>query len=310
MSSDRQLAVTLGDPNGVGPEIAAGVIAGLSDAERRRIIVIGDSTLLQARFAHLSLIEHFPIEIPGYNCRPGYKDPLAGESAFRSLRRAVELAKGGFIKAIVTAPISKETVVAAGHPDFIDHTTFFGREFGVPDPAMLFESPDMRVLLATIHLPLSEVPRAITSDRIEKSLNHALSYGRKALGLDWPRVVVCGLNPHAGEGGLLGKEESEVIAPVAEAFRERGEAVIGPLPADTVFSQLRAGKWDIALAMYHDQGLAPFKLLHFHDGVNVTLGLPVIRTSPDHGTAWDLAGKGTADIGSMKSAMNLAFRLL
>jgi 4-hydroxythreonine-4-phosphate dehydrogenase len=306
----ERVALTLGDPNGVGPEISLRSLERLDPVRRKRVIVIGADVFLERLFGGLADVKLLPVNVPGYRVRPGIKDPLAGEAAYRCISEAASLALSHACGAIVTAPLSKETVVSAGHPDFVDHTTFFGRAFGVPDPSMLFDAPDMRVILATIHLPLSKVSEALTRETVSRAVSRALDYCRKALGIEKPRVVVCGLNPHAGEGGLLGTEEAENIAPAVLAFREAGELVEGPLPADTVFPFLRNGKWDIAVAAYHDQGLTPFKLLHFHDGVNVTLGLPVVRTSPDHGTAWDLAGTGRADHRSMDAAIDLAFRLL
>jgi len=220
------------------------------------------------------------------------------------------MAGKGEIDAVVTAPVSKELIVKSGISGFVDQTTYFAGRFGVKNYNMLFYSGTMKVLLVTIHIPVSEVSSSLTAERmaiaIENSVRFCLSeYGDKR----FFRIAVCGLNPHAGEGGLIGNEDKDIIQPAVNHYLNMGYNIEGPLPADTVFDKAENGYYQLVIAAYHDQGLAPFKLLHFNDGVNVTLGLPFIRTSPDHGTAFDLAGKGKADYGSMLSAIRLAIKL-
>lgn len=210
--------------------------------------------------------------------------------------------------AIVTAPISKEAWALAGHGDFPGHTELLAARFNAPRAAMMFEADPLRVILVTTHIPLSEVARAVTAERVLDviEMGHGACVG---LGVEKPRIAVCGLNPHAGEQGLLGDDEQRVIVPAMERARAKGMDVAGPFPGDTVFNAAVRKRYDLVVAMYHDQGLIPVKLLAFDRAVNVTLGLPTVRTSPDHGTAFDIAGRNVADPGSMGAAIDLAIRL-
>ncbi|MGA2143099.1 MAG: 4-hydroxythreonine-4-phosphate dehydrogenase PdxA [Brevinematales bacterium] len=313
MKNDK-IALTLGNPNGIGPEISAGALSGLKVEERSRFIVIGDGPSFRYYFGPLprsgiSFIEIYPPSGIEYKFNPGSQDAPSGAMSWLFLNKAAELAKNGSVKAIVTAPISKDLIVRAGHGEFTDHTTFLARYFGAEHVSMMFYSKDMKVILATIHLSLRSVPDSLTLEAVRTAVKNALLFGERFEGRRY-RVAVCGLNPHAGENSLMGSEEKDVIAPVIREYHEKGyNGVVGPIPADTAFYRAYRGEFDCVAAMYHDQGLAPFKLLHFEDGVNVTLGLPVFRTSPDHGTAFDIAGKGKAISRSMEEAMGLALKL-
>ena len=237
----------------------------------------------------------------------GQPDPRNAHSLLDGLRRGVEGCVSGEFGALVTAPLQKSSIIDAGIA-FTGHTEFLAELTSTPLPVMLLASDDMRVALATTHLPLRDVPDAITVDGLVAVIDVLNRDLRLRFGIEQPAIVVCGLNPHAGEGGHLGKEDAAVIEPAVAACRERGIDVRGPLPADTAFTPA-AGPSDAILAMYHDQGLPVIKYAGFGNAVNVTLGLPMIRTSVDHGTALDLAGKGEADPGSLIAAVRLAATL-
>jgi 4-hydroxythreonine-4-phosphate dehydrogenase len=281
------IAITSGDPSGIGPEVAAKAAA--------------DARVLAA----CEPIVYAPP--PGARFAPGVLSGEAGRAAYDLIVRAVDDARRGEVQAIATAPINKEAFRLAGlqwsgHTDLLAHLT------GARNVAMMFHSDALRVVLATVHIALSEVPRALTQAVMETTI--ALT-ARELPRFDKiaPRIAVAGLNPHAGEHGLFGREEAAAIAPAIEACRGRGIDVSGPFPADTVFVRASRGDFDVVIACYHDQGLIPVKLLAFGKAVNVTLGLPIIRTSVDHGTAFDIAGKGRADPDSMVAAVLLAARL-
>jgi 4-hydroxythreonine-4-phosphate dehydrogenase len=282
-----RIAITAGDPAGIGPEIAS---RAAEDARVRDVcepIVYGPP--------------------PGATFPPGVLSAAAGRAAYDTIVRAVDDARSGEVAAIATAPINKEAFRLAGlqwsgHTDLLAHLT------GARDVAMLFHSDELRVVLATVHIALADVPRTLTSSLMERTI--ALT-ARELPRFDkiTPRIAVAGLNPHAGEHGLFGCEETDVIVPAIEACRRRGIDVSGPFPADTVFVRARRGEFDVVIACYHDQGLIPVKLVAFGKAVNVTIGLPIVRTSVDHGTAFDIAGKGVADPESMVAAVLLAARL-
>ena len=237
----------------------------------------------------------------------GQPDPRNAQSLLDGLRRGVDGCVSGEFGALVTAPLQKSSIIDAGIA-FTGHTEFLAELTSAPLPVMLLASDDMRVALATTHLPLRDVPDAITIDGLMAVIDVLNRDLQLRFGIERPAIVVCGLNPHAGEGGHLGKEDAAVIEPAVAACRERGIDVRGPLPADTAFTPA-AGPSDAILAMYHDQGLPVIKYAGFGNAVNVTLGLPIIRTSVDHGTALDLAGKGEADPGSLLAAVRLAATL-
>ncbi len=227
----------------------------------------------------------------------------SGEAQFRFIEAAVEDARRGNIEAVVTLPINKEAIKLAGFP-FPGHTEFLAYSFGVKNFAMMLANKKLKVVLLTTHLPLREVPERVKKEAVLEKL--------KLIERTFPgsRIAVCGLNPHAGEGGLFGREEIEEILPAVEEARTLGIEVHGPFPSDTIFNRAVSGEFDVVLSMYHDQGLIPVKLTGFGSSVNVTLGLPIVRTSVDHGTAYDIAGKGIANTGSFKEAVTFALDMV
>lgn len=282
-----RVAITSGDPAGIGPEVAARA------AE--------DPNVLDA----CEPILYTPPA--GVTFVPGVLNGEAGRAAYDVIVRAVEDAKRGVVQAIATAPVNKEAFRLAGlrwtgHTDLLAHLT------ESPHVAMMFYADAIRVVLATVHIPLAEVSRALTAASLEATIT-LTARELPSFGVPRPRIAVAGLNPHAGEHGLFGREEQTAIAPAIEACRARGIDVSGPFPADTVFLRARRGEFDVVVACYHDQGLIPVKLVAFGQAVNVTLGLPIVRTSVDHGTAFDIAGKGVANPESMIAAVLLAAKL-
>ncbi len=295
------LLVTPGDPAGIGPEVAAKALRALDVAA----ILVGDAAAIERWTGPLPrLAAVAPVEGPAI-----FEPAVGAEPVEVAAVRAATLAcLEGRARALVTGPIHKKRLADRGfaHPG---HTGFLGALCGVPEPVMAFVSGEIRVALVTVHLPLSAVPAAITAERVRHTARTAAAALRQHLHIDRPRLLVCGLNPHAGDGGLLGSEEGEVIQPACEELRAEGLDVRGPMPAEAAFVAARSGAGDLVVAMYHDQGLAPLKVLSFGRSVNWTLGLPVVRTSVDHGTADDIAGRGLADEGSMVAAIELALSL-
>jgi 4-hydroxythreonine-4-phosphate dehydrogenase len=285
-----RIGVTVGDPAGVGPEIACKAAADARLAERCEIVLYGPHTAEElAPFTR------------------GRVSPEAGRTAYDAVVRAVADARAGRIDAVATAPINKEAFAAAGLP-WRGHTDLLAHLTGASRVAMMFYAESLRVILATVHIPLSQVPLALTRETVEGVIGLAAAELPR-FGIPSPRLALAGLNPHAGEHGLMGHEDEAVLAPAVEACRARGVLVSGPWPADTVFVRAVRGEFDAVVACYHDQGLIPVKLVAFGQAVNVTLGLPIIRTSVDHGTAFDIAGQGIADPSSMIEAIGLAARL-
>ena len=285
-----RIGITAGDPAGIGPEISA---KATDDAGLRAMcepIVYGPVTAA---------------ELAGFV--RGRVTAAAGRAAYDAIVRAVEDARAGRIDAIVTAPINKEAFAEAGLP-WPGHTDLLAHLTGAPRVAMMFYADALRVVLATVHVPLRQVPEVLTRARLEDTIELSAAELPR-FGLPSPRLAVAGLNPHAGEHGLLGHEEDDVIAPAIAACASRGIDVRGPFPADTLFNRAMKGEFDAVIACYHDQGLIPVKLVAFGRAVNVTLGLPIIRTSVDHGTAFDIAGRGIADPSSLIEAVRLAVRL-
>ena len=282
-----RVAITTGDPAGIGPEVAA------KAAVDPRVLAACEPRLYGPP--------------AGVAFAAGELSAAAGRAAFDVIVRAVADAQRGEVQAVATAPVNKEAFRLAGlewsgHTDLLAHLT------GSNPVAMMFYSEALRVVLATVHIPLAEVPRALTRASLEATID-LTARELPRFGIPQPRIAVAGLNPHAGEHGLFGREEETAIGPAIEACRARGIDVSGPYPADTVFVRARRGDFDVVVACYHDQGLIPVKLVAFGQAVNVTLGLPIIRTSVDHGTAFDIAGKGVADPESMITAVLLAARL-
>jgi len=306
--SAARLALTVGDPAGIGPEIVLKALA----AERRppaEWVVYGPAAALEERARRFGLPGPAALAatVVDVACGPvplGEVSAEGGRAAAAAVQAAAADAVAGRVRGLVTAPLNKESLRAAGHP-WPGHTELLAEAAGVRDVAMLFVGGGLRVALLTIHRSLRSVPDAITrveAERVVRLVHRELP----RLGAKERRIALCGVNPHAGEHGLFGREDEEVLRPAALALRAEGIAVSGPLPADTVFVRAQAGEFDAVVAAYHDQGLVPVKLLAFGRAVNVTLGLPFVRTSVDHGTAFDIAASGTADAGSLLEAMSLA----
>lgn len=296
-----RIAITTGEPAGIGPQIARAALDAIPPGVQA--VLIGDTALLQGATA---AIEHVPLVAP---VTPGQLDPRNARYVLGVLDRAIAGAQSGEYDAIVTAPVHKGVINEAGVP-FTGHTEYLAEKTHTPHVVMLLAGGSLRVALATTHRPLAQVPAAITPALLAQTFDVLHTDLVRRFRISAPRIAVCGLNPHAGEGGHLGREEIDVIAPAIDAARARGLHIEGPLPADTVFVPAQAARFDAIVAMYHDQGLAPFKQIHFGDGVNVTLGLPFVRTSVDHGTALNLAGTDKADAGSLRAALRLAAALV
>lgn len=320
MSPARPIAITTGEPAGVGPELCVHLRA---DSRRRPVVLLGDRDLLAARARLTGAVDeipdfdpvnpdqpvsllHVPLRVPS---QPGRLDVRNAPYVMALLDRAIDGCRDGSFSAMVTAPIQKSVLSTPAIP-FAGHTEYLAERCDVDAVVMMLVGGGMRVALATTHLPLSAVPAAITHAGLERSLRILHDDLVTKFGIARPRILVAGLNPHAGEDGHLGREEIDVISPVLEALRAEGFLLQGPLPADTLFQPRYLDQADAVLAMYHDQGLAVLKYASFGQGVNITLGLPIIRTSVDHGTALDLAGTGRADGGSLLAALELAETLV
>jgi 4-hydroxythreonine-4-phosphate dehydrogenase len=307
-----KLALTLGDPAGIGPEITAKICMDPQLAAVADLTVIGQAPLLAAGAQALGLpcpqvkiVECGPLTPP---IVPGSPSIHSGALAGAFVGQAVKLCQSGEIDGFVTAPISKEYLNLAGY-NYPGHTEMLGDLAGGVKPVMMLAGDKIRVSLVTVHCSLQQVAGLLSREKIKRTIITTWQWLQALLGRA-PRLALAALNPHAGEGGLMGAEEERLIIPVADELKSQGFDLCGPLPADTLFWRIvTGGEFDAAVCMYHDQGLIPFKMLHFEDGVNVSMGLPFIRTSPDHGTAFELAGKGLASAASMKAAALLAARL-
>lgn len=297
MSAPVRLAITLGDPRGIGPEITAAVLAEGVDA---------DVTVIGAREQVADLPAARRETVGAWREAEAVTRPRAidaGLVAGRAIERAARLAMAGEVEAIVTAPIEKHATHLAGFL-FPGHTEWLAHLAGGAEVAMMLASDRLRVVLITTHMPLRDVPLVLTTDRIVRTGEVTRRALRDWFGIAAPRLALCALNPHAGEQGLFGDEEQRVLAPAADQL-----GIIPPVPADTVFVRAMRGEFDAVLAPYHDVGMTAIKVASFGQGVNVTLGLPFVRTSPDHGTALDIAGTGRADPSSMRAAVHLAIDL-
>jgi 4-hydroxythreonine-4-phosphate dehydrogenase len=297
-----RVAVTLGDPRGIGPEVAEAALADPRVAEAADFVRVGPD----------ALVGDGGVGCGGWHAGEGAA--AAGRVAGEAVRRAVAMALAGEVDAVATAPIDKAAFRAGGWT-FPGHTEMLQALAGAPDVAMMLAAEEtalggaLRVVLATTHLALRDVPAALTAERLVRQATLADRALRRQWGIAAPRVALCAVNPHASDGGLFGDEEARVMAPALDALVAAGVDAHGPLPADTVFTRALRGEFDVVIAPYHDVGMAAFKTAAFGRGVNVTLGLPFPRTSPDHGTALDIAGRGVADPASMKEALLLAVRL-
>jgi len=331
----RHLAITMGDPAGIGPEIIVKATAKLRDrlaSGDLRLLVIGSRRALRSAQAQLGIRGAIPevgdsewpnlgflqADREGEPIRPGVLSADGGRFAFKAVEKAVRLAQAGRIDGIVTAPLNKEALNQAGY-HYAGHTEMLAELTGVRGSVMMLAHGNMRVSHVTTHVALEEVPKRLTPERLRRVIE-LTDQAVRGLGVARPRIAVAALNPHAGEGGLFGRQDIDVSEPTIAEMVRNGLDVVGPIPGDTVFVKLRAGQYDAVVAMYHDQGHIPVKLLGFEidpatgkwtelSGVNITLGLPIIRTSVDHGTAFDIASRGIANERSLIEAIEFAERL-
>lgn len=317
------IGITIGDINGIGPEVIIKTVVEQKLFDFATIVLYGHGKtfshykkLLEINnfvFYQFNKGDHFHDKKPNViNCwnedvevNPGEENADGGKYALAALERAVEDLKDGIIDAVVTAPISKHNIQSDKF-QFPGHTEYFTETFGAKESLMFLCNENIRVGVATGHIPLMKIKEELTAEKLKSKISLMLSSLKKDFGIRKPRVAILGLNPHAGEDGLLGSEEKEIISPVIHEFKNKGELVFGPFPADGFFGNGSYSQFDGVLAMYHDQGLIPFKTIAFEDGVNFTAGLSIVRTSPDHGTAFGIAGKNLASPSSMMAALYMA----
>lgn len=322
------IGITMGDPVGIGPEVIIKALCDTSVMSRCRPVLIGDRSILEreikrlqaplkirtvtslsetaAKSGDIMLLEESQLD--PHAVRYGQPTTETGKALAAYIIKAVTMAAADEIDAVVTAPINKKSLHDAGY-DYPGHTEMLARLTGTKDVVMMLAGEKLRVVLVTIHCAMAQVPKLLSSDKILTTIRITHESLKNCFSIAAPRLAVAGLNPHAGESGLFGDEEPEIIIPAIEAARGEGIDATGPCPPDTLFYYAAQGKYDAVVCMYHDQGLIPLKLLHFEDGVNVTLGLPIIRTSVDHGTAYDIAGKGIAGPASMLRAIFTAVQM-
>lgn len=299
----KPLAITCGDPAGVGPEIIAAWLAA-NPGEAANVAVIGPDPWLATLPATVAKI---PVGFEDYVATPGQPNGGGALVAWAAMERSADGCRLGEFSGVVTGPVSKERLAAIGYP-FPGQTEFYAARWG-GDPVMCFCGGKLRVALATWHIPLHEVVRVLGPNLLHRTIAAANQLA-KADGIAMPRIGVCGLNPHAGEGGLIGLEEKDFINPALEHLRLEFPGLSLCQPGDTLFARALRGEFDVVVALYHDQGLAPLKVIDFDEAVNVTLGLPHVRTSPDHGTAFGIAGQGKASMTSFANAVTVARRLI
>ena len=319
-----KIGITMGDPAGIGPEIIIKALADYKNRDKFTPIVLGDAGILEETASELGIPSPLnaissPEEAKSKSLnvislsslgdiKKGEMSAAAGHASGTYIEKGVDLALSGLLDAIVTAPICKESFNEGGFP-YPGHTEFLAELTGTSDYAMMLMGESLKVVLLTIHCPLMKVAGLLSPEETLRIIRLADRSLKKYFNLEKPALALASLNPHAGEGGLFGEEEERLLLPASRAARSEGIDVTDPLPADTLFFFAAKGKYDAVICPYHDQALIPLKLLHFEEGVNVTLGLPIIRTSPDHGTAFDIAGKGIANPESMKSAVSAAFKM-
>ncbi len=315
----RPVAITCGEPAGIGPEIAARAWAALSSDIP--MFWIGDPRHLPEDVPHRLIDSPEDAGAPSTDALPvlshafestalaGVPQPGHAQGVIDVIARAVDLVQTGAACAICTAPIHKKALMDGANFAYPGHTEYLAALAGVEDVVMMLASDQLRVVPATIHIALDQVPHALTPAGLRRTIEITAQELQSRFGIERPRIAVAGLNPHAGEGGSMGRQEIDWIAPLIAEMQSEGYALIGPLPADTMFHARAREGYDAAVAMYHDQALIPIKTLDFDRGVNVTLGLPFVRTSPDHGTAFDIAGQGRANPTSMIEAIKLAWQM-
>ncbi|MEM9475644.1 MAG: 4-hydroxythreonine-4-phosphate dehydrogenase PdxA [Pseudomonadota bacterium] len=312
----RPVALTCGDPAGIGPEIAVAAWRALGaelpffwigdpahlPAETPKVEIAAPDEAMAAAAQGLPVLPH-PFAAPA---TPGRPDPANAAGVISAIERGVELVQTGTACALTTAPINKKALIDGAQFPYPGHTEFLAALAGVDRVVMMLAGDGLRVVPATIHIPLSQVPDQLTPELLRSTIRITHDGLRDRFGIAAPRIAVAGLNPHAGEGGAMGHEDAQIIAPVVAELGATGMDITGPHSADTMFHPAARARYDVAIAMYHDQALIPIKTIDFSGGVNVTLGLPFLRTSPDHGTAYDIAGRGVADPTSMIAALRLA----
>ncbi|MAQ82677.1 MAG: 4-hydroxythreonine-4-phosphate dehydrogenase PdxA [Maritimibacter sp.] len=314
------VALTVGEPAGIGPEIAVAAWQALRTGNESffwigdpahlpqgaPVAVIADPSDAASVFATAMPVLPHPFDGP---VTPGTPNPGHAQGVIDVIARAVELARSGAAAAVCTSPIHKKALIDGAGFAYPGHTEYLAALAGVKRVVMMLASDQLRVVPTTIHIAIADVPKALTAELLEDTLRITHAGLRRDFGLDAPRIAVAGLNPHAGEGGAMGFEDATLIAPVLERLKAEGLTLTGPHPADTLFHAAARARYDTCVAMYHDQALIPIKTLDFDRGVNVTLGLPFIRTSPDHGTAFDIAGQGIATPTSLIEALRMAHRM-
>ncbi|WP_207431235.1 4-hydroxythreonine-4-phosphate dehydrogenase PdxA [Sabulibacter ruber] len=322
-----RIGITIGDISGIGPEVVLKTFADQRILHYCTPVLYATASVVN-RYRKLLSLENFnfhliqgfdqlhPKKVNVLNCQeeeieftPGTPTPATGSLARMALLRSAQDLKDGHIHAVVTAPIDKDNTQGEGF-QFPGHTEFYTKHFNAPESLMFLVSEGLRVATVTGHMPLKEVANALTPELLIRKLTILDNSLRQDFGIQKPKIAVLGLNPHAGENGLLGTEEAEIVQPVIEQMKSKGNLVFGPFPADGFFGTRSYKKFDATLALYHDQGLIPFKTIAFENGVNFTAGLPIVRTSPDHGTAYDIAGKNMADETSFREALFTAIDIL
>ncbi|MDX2188914.1 MAG: 4-hydroxythreonine-4-phosphate dehydrogenase PdxA [Bacteroidota bacterium] len=321
------IGVTIGDINGIGPEVILKTFADHAMLHFCTPVIYGSTKMLNYYRNLLHLEDHGLIHIPSISqiahkkvnvihcwdnevlATPGKASEVAGNCAFLSLQKCTNDLKNGHLNAMVTAPIDKNTIKNPQF-NFVGHTEYLQHIFQAKEVLMFMVSEQLKVALVTEHVPVNQISTALTKEKLIAKIKLVMSSLKKDYNIVKPKIAVLGLNPHAGDKGVIGNEEEQIIKPVIQSFRDNGEIVIGPFPADGFFASDQMQKFDAVLAMYHDQGLIPFKMLAFSTGVNFTAGLPVVRTSPDHGTAYDIAGKGVADENSFRQAVFTALDII
>ena len=306
-----RIGITLGDPGGIGPEITAKALSSLSEPENVEYTLLGDQSVYQfyqkdipenVRFYDHGIISNF-------SSPQSLAVPERGRASYAYLKTAVDLLKNGGIQSVVTAPVNKHVIIESGFDDFRGHTEMFAEAFKIKRVEMMFVGGPYKTIIATRHIPLSQVSAALTPEALEETIMLADQCLKKTFCIPSPKIALCGINPHAGEGGRIGCEETDRVLPAVKKCLKNGINVAGPYAADTLFIPFNAQQYDLIIAMYHDQGLTPIKAMYFTRLVNFTAGLPFIRTSTAHGTAEDIAGQNKADYSSMKEAVKLACEL-
>ena len=306
-SASNSIGITLGDPAGIGPEVT---LKALSKAPKKgRYLIIGDPLTLRRFPKKLKNIELYPVDLSGpSDWKPGQPTPNSGKASLHVLNAAIDLLKNKTINALVTAPLAKESVCRF-EPGFVGHTEYLAQAFGITKFDMMFVTDDIKTVIVTRHIPINAISGAITQEKVFDTI--ALTHWslKNIFAIRQPKIAVCGLNPHAGEGGLIGLEEVQEIIPAIKKAQAQGIKVSGPFSGDTMFMPKRRRDFDVIVSMYHDQGLIAMKTMFFSKVVNMTIGLPFVRTCPAHGTAFDIAGKNKADASSMIEAVKLAVKL-